>query len=190
VRRPRIGAALAEVPPARMAQLKASCPDFPASVPAGLVVTGVAPGGPAAVAGLREEDVIVAWAPARGGGGSSSSSGGGGCGGCGAGRQQQKQQGQEQQQEQQEQQQQQQQQREQQRKQGSGAGAGSGAQAVPATEPAGAPPPADLIASFAVGLKRALGGRPLGLRVVRAAAGGGYETLDLAIAPEEAPAEA
>jgi hypothetical protein len=35
-------------------------PDFPADVAAGIVVTRVAPGSPAAAAGLREDDVIVA----------------------------------------------------------------------------------------------------------------------------------
>lgn len=61
MRRPRIGATIAEVPPARMAQLKASCPGFPDAVSCGLVVTGVARGSAAEAAGLREEDVIVEW---------------------------------------------------------------------------------------------------------------------------------
>jgi S1-C subfamily serine protease len=38
--------------------------DFPADVAAGIVVTRVAPGSPAAAAGLKEDDVIVAAAAA------------------------------------------------------------------------------------------------------------------------------
>ncbi|KAI8472089.1 MAG: trypsin-like cysteine/serine peptidase domain-containing protein [Monoraphidium minutum] len=92
VRRPRIGAAFAEVSPARMAQLKASCPDFPAGVRRGLVVTGVRRGGAAEAGGLREDDVIVGWAgggddaPVGGGddvgGGGRDVGGGGGRGGA------------------------------------------------------------------------------------------------------------
>jgi len=50
---------MAEVGPARMAQLRTACPDFPATVVSGIVVTRVTPGSPAAAAGLTEDDVIV-----------------------------------------------------------------------------------------------------------------------------------
>jgi hypothetical protein len=63
---------MAEVPPSRMAQLHSTCPDFPAAVTNGILVTRVTPGSPAAVAGLAEDDVIV------GLGSSSSSSSAGG----------------------------------------------------------------------------------------------------------------
>ncbi|WIA18624.1 hypothetical protein OEZ85_003330 [Tetradesmus obliquus] len=60
VLRPYVGITMAEVAASRMAQLREACPDFPPGVAAGIVVTRVAPGSPAAAAGLREDDVIVA----------------------------------------------------------------------------------------------------------------------------------
>lgn len=50
---------MAEVNPSRMAQLRTSCPDFPADVSSGIVVTRVTAGSPAAAAGFKEDDVIV-----------------------------------------------------------------------------------------------------------------------------------
>ena len=174
MRRPRIGAAIAEVPPARMAQLKAACPDFPTAVGAGLVVTGVRPGGPAAGAGLREEDIIVGWGHGELARGQPRQQGPGGHGqqqqgpqGRQADTQQQHQQSQQQSQQQGGQQQQQQQQQ-------------NGQQQHFQQQ-------SDVIAVFAAALKRHLDGPGLGLRVVRAAPGGGYEFVSLCVAPEEAP---
>lgn len=57
---------MAEVNPSRMAQLRQACPDFPSDVTAGIVVTRVTNGSPAAAAGLQEDDVIVGILPAGG----------------------------------------------------------------------------------------------------------------------------
>jgi len=150
VRRPRIGAAIAEVSPARMSQLRASCPDFPSSVDCGLVVTGVQGGSPADVAGLREDDVIVDWQQQQQ---QQQGGGGGGVNGNGSGREQPDQQLQQQH----------------------------------TQPPPRQPASCDQIAGFAAALKRHLDGAPLRIRVVRqAAAGGGYEFVELSIRPEEA----
>lgn len=56
--RPHVGATLADINGGRMRQLQAQSPGFPRA-PRGIVVTRVAPGGPAAAAGLQADDVII-----------------------------------------------------------------------------------------------------------------------------------